>query len=168
VLLLSARLAEDGLQAFRLAKHRGLEGVVAKDASSPYVEGRSRYWLKVKVHQEEEFIIGGYTAPAGSRKYFGALLLGAYEKDVLRYVGNVGTGFDEKTIASLYLKFRPLTQKRSPFVPPPQVKNATCLSPKLVAQISFAEWTKDSKLRQPVFLGLREDKSAREVVLRES
>ena len=168
VLLLSARLAEDGLQAFRLAKHRGLEGVVAKDASSPYVEGRSRYWLKVKVHQEEEFVIGGYTAPAGSRKYFGALLLGAYEKDVLRYVGKVGTGFDEKTLASLYLKFRPLTQKRSPFVPPPQVKNATCLSPKLIAQISFAEWTKDSKLRQPVFLGLREDKSAREVVLRES
>jgi bifunctional non-homologous end joining protein LigD len=167
VLLLSARLAEDGLQAFRLAKHRGLEGVIGKDVSSPYVEGRSRYWLKVKVHQEEELVIGGYTAPAGSRKYFGALLLGAYEKDVLRYVGKVGTGFDEKTLACLYLKFRPLTRKRSPFVPPPQVKNATFLSPKLVAQITFAEWTKDSKLRQPVFLGLREDKSPREVVLRE-
>src|SRR5258708_19019049 len=95
VLLLSARLAENGFEAFRVSQRRGFEGVVAKDASSPYVEGRSRYWLKVKVRQEEEFIIGGYTRPAGSRKHFGALLLGAYEQGVLRYVGKVGTGFDE-------------------------------------------------------------------------
>jgi bifunctional non-homologous end joining protein LigD len=164
VLLLSARLAENGFEAFRVAQRRGFEGVVAKDASSPYVECRSRYWLKVKVRQEEEFIIGGYTPPAGSRKYFGALLLGAYEQGVLRYVGKVGTGFDEETLRSLFRKFQPLKRQESLFVPPPRIKNATFLSPKLVAQISFTEWTRDGKLRQPVFLGLREDKSPKEVV----
>jgi bifunctional non-homologous end joining protein LigD len=164
VLLLSARLAENGFEAFRVAQRRGFEGVVAKDASSPYVEGRSRYWLKVKVRQEEEFIIGGYTPPAGSRKHFGALLLGAYEQGVLRYVGKVGTGFDETTLGSLFRKFQPLKRQESPFVPSPRIKNATFLSPKLVAQISFTEWTRDGKLRQPVFLGLREDKSPKEVV----
>jgi len=80
VLLPSARLAEDGFEAYRVARRRGLEGVIAKNVSSPYIEGRSRYWLKVKIHHEEEFIIGGYTTPTGSRKYFGALLLGAYKQ----------------------------------------------------------------------------------------
>jgi bifunctional non-homologous end joining protein LigD len=165
VLLLSARLAEDGFKAYRIAERRGFEGVVAKAACSPYVEGRSRYWLKVKVQQEEEFIIGGYTPPAGSRKYFGALLLGAYEQGVLRYVGKVGTGFDEKTLRTLFRKFQSLKRKEPAFVPPPRIKNATFLSPQLVAQVTFTEWTRDGKLRHPVFLGLREDKSAKEVVL---
>jgi DNA ligase D-like protein (predicted ligase) len=168
VLVIAERLAENGLQAYRLAKRCGFEGVVAKDASSPYVEGRSRYWLKVKVRKEEEFIIGGYTEPAGSRKYFGALLLGAYKQDELRYVGKVGTGFNEKTLSSLFHKFKPLIRKESPFVPPLRMKNAIFLSPKLVAQISFSEWTSDGKLRQPAFLGLREDKSSQEVVLQEN
>jgi len=168
VLLIAERLAENGFQAYRLAKRRGFEGVVAKDAASPYVEGRSQYWLKVKIRKQEEFIIGGYTEPAGSRKYFGALLLGAYKQGVLRYVGKVGTGFNEKTLLSLFHKFKPLVRKESPFVPPLRMKNATFLSPELVAQISFTEWTSDGKLRQPVFLGLREDKSPREVVLQES
>jgi bifunctional non-homologous end joining protein LigD len=168
VLLIAERLAENGFRAYRLAKRRGFEGVVAKDAASPYVEGRSRYWLKVKIRKEEEFIIGGYTEPAGSRKYFGALLLGAYKQGVLRYVGKAGTGFNEKTLLSLFHKFKPLVRKESPFVPPLRMKNATFLSPKLVSQISFTEWTSDGKLRQPVFLGLREDKSPREVVLQES
>jgi len=168
VLLIAERLAENGLQAYRLAQRRGYEGVVAKDASSPYVEGRSRYWLKVKIRKEEEFIIGGYTEPAGSRKYFGALLLGAYKDGVLRYVGKVGTGFNEKTLSSLFRKFKPLVRKESPFVPPLRMKNATFLSPKLVVQISFTEWTSDGKLRQPAFLGLREDKSPQEVILQEN
>ena len=168
VLVIAERLAENGLQAYRLAKRRGFEGVVAKDASSPYVEGRSRCWLKVKIRKEEEFIIGGYTEPAGSRQYFGALLLGAYKQGVLRYVGKVGTGFNEKTLSSVFHKFKPIVRKESPFVPPLRMKNATFLSPKLVAQISFTEWTSDGKLRQPVFLGLREDKSPQEVVLQEN
>jgi len=168
LLLIAERLAENGLQAYRVAQRRGFEGVVAKDASSPYVEGRSRYWLKNKIRKEEEFIIGGYTAPAGSRKYFGALLLGAYKKGAFRYVGRVGTGFNEKTLSSLFRKFKPLVRKESPFVPPLPMKTATFLWPKLVAQISFTEWTRDGKLRQPAFLGLREDKSPQEVRLREN
>ena len=165
VLLIAERLAENGFQAYRLAKRRGFEGVVAKDAASPYVEGRSQYWLKVKIRKQEEFIIGGYTEPAGSRKYFGALLLGAYKQGVLRYVGKVGTGFDEKTLRTLFRKFQSLKRKEPAFVPPPRIKNPTFLSPQLVAQISFTEWTSDGKLRHPVFLGLREDKSSKEVVL---
>jgi DNA ligase D-like protein (predicted ligase) len=168
VLLIAERLAENGLQAYRLAKRRGFEGLVAKDASSRYVESRSRYWLKVKIRKEEEFIIGGYTEPAGSRKYFGALLLGAYKQGVLSYVGKVGTGFNEKTLSLLFHKFQPLVRKDSSFVPPLRMKNATFLSPELVAQISFTEWTSDGKLRQPAFLGLREDKSPQEVVLPEN
>ena len=113
VLLIAERLAENSFRAYRLAKRRGFEGVVAKDAASPYVEGRSRYWLKIKIRKEEEFIIGGYTEPAGSRKYFGALLLGAYKQGVLRYVGKVGTGFNEKTLLSLFHEFKPLVRKES-------------------------------------------------------
>jgi bifunctional non-homologous end joining protein LigD len=165
VLLLSHRLAQNGLEAYKVAKRAGYEGLVAKDLSSHYVEKRSRLWLKVKVHQEDEFIIAGFTAPAGSRKYFGALLLGAYEKGKLRYVGRVGTGFGYKTLASLYKKFRPLIRKKPVFVDPPRERNVTFLKPKLVAQISYQEWTADRKLRQPVFLGLREDKSPEAVIL---
>lgn len=164
-LMISRRLASDGLEAFQTAKKRGYEGLVAKDLSSPYVEGRSSKWLKVKVHQEEEMVIGGFTKPEGSRGYFGALLLGAYEDGKLRYAGKVGTGFNEDTLASLYWKFKPLVQSRPAFVDPPRERDVTYLRPKLVAQISFQEWTADRKLRQPVFLGLRDDKSPEEVQL---
>jgi bifunctional non-homologous end joining protein LigD len=92
----SRKLSANGLNAFRVAQRRGYEGLVAKDLSSPYVEARSNLWLKVKVHQEDEFVICGYTKPAGARMYLGALLLGAYEHRKLRYVGKVGTGFDQK------------------------------------------------------------------------
>jgi bifunctional non-homologous end joining protein LigD len=165
VLMISHRLADNGLEAFRFAKRKGYEGIVAKDLSSPYIEGRSTKWLKVKVHQEDEFVIGGFTPPKGSRRYFGALLLGAYEGRNLRYVGKVGTGFKEETLASLYQKFKPLVQSKPPFVDPPREKDVTYLKPKLVAQISFQEWTADRKLRQPVFLGLRDDKRPEEVQL---
>jgi len=161
----SRRLAAEGLAAYRVAKKKGYEGLVAKDSTAPYTEGRSRRWLKVKVHQEEEFVIGGFTAPAGARNHFGALLLGAYRGNDLLHVGRVGTGFTEKTLTQLAAKFRPLQQKASPFANLPREKNATWLSPKLVAQVSFHEWTSDEKLRQPVFLGLRDDKSPREVMM---
>jgi bifunctional non-homologous end joining protein LigD len=168
VLLLSHQLAENGLEAYKIAKRRGYEGLVAKGLSSRYVEKRSKLWLKVKVHQENEFIVAGFTAPEGSRKYFGALLLGAYEEGKLRYVGKVGTGFDEKTLASLYQRFQPLVRSRDPFAEPPPERRVTFLEPRLVAQISYQEWTSDKKLRQPVFLGLRDDKGPEEVVLGEA
>jgi bifunctional non-homologous end joining protein LigD len=164
-LMISHRLADNGREAFKTAKRKGYEGVVAKDLSSPYIEGRSSKWLKVKVHQEEEMVIAGFTKPEGSRTHFGALLLGAYENGNLRYVGKVGTGFNENTLAALYQKFKPLVQSKPPFVDPPREKDVTYLKPRLVAQISFQEWTADRKLRQPVFLGLRDDKRPEEVLL---
>lgn len=158
-------LARDGLKAFRSAQRHGYEGVVAKYGSSPYVEGRSTYWLKVKIHQEDEFIIAGYTPPAGSRQHFGALLLGAYDQRQLHYVGKVGTGFDQRTLAALQQKFQPLIRAKSAFADPPRERGAVYLAPRLVAQISFQEWTADRKLRQPVFLGLRDDKLPQDVQL---
>ena len=168
VLLPSHRLATNGLEAFRVAKRRGYEGLVAKDLSSPYVEARSTKWLKVKVHQEDEFIITGFTKPAGSRQHFGALLLGAYDKDKLHYVGKVGTGFDQKTLATLYQKFQPLVRSKTALVDPPREKGVVYLAPRLIAQISFEELTADRKLRQPVFLGLRDDKNPQDVLLPEA
>jgi bifunctional non-homologous end joining protein LigD len=165
VLLPSQRLASNGLKAFRLAKRRGYEGLVAKDLASHYVEGRSSKWLKVKVHQEDEFVIAGFTKPAVSRKYFGALLLGAYEKGRLRYVGKVGTGFSKRTLVELYTLFHPLIRKHTAFAEPPPESGVSHLAPHLIAQVSFQEWTADRKLRQPVFLGLRRDKRPQEVVL---
>jgi bifunctional non-homologous end joining protein LigD len=159
----SSRLASNGLEAYRLAIQRKFEGLVAKDLSSPYVEGRSSFWLKVKVHQEDEFVIAGFTAPAGSRSHFGALLLGAYDRGKLHFVGKVGTGFNEQSLAMLFKKFRPLVRQQSAFVDPPRERDVTFLAPKLVAQISYQEWTTDKKLRQPVFLGLRDDKRPQEV-----
>lgn len=164
-LMMSRRLPNAGPEAFKVAKKKGYEGLVAKDLSSPYIEGRSSKWLKVKVHQEDEMVIGGFTKPEGARRHFGALLLGAYENGKLRYVGKVGTGFNEETLASLYQRFKPLVQSKPPFADPPRETDVTYLRPKLVAQISFQEWTTDRKLRQPVFLGLRDDKSAAEVQL---
>ena len=168
VLQLSRRLDPNGLKAYKMAQRRKFEGLVAKDLSSPYVERRSSYWLKVKVHQEDEFVIAGYTAPEGARKHFGALLLGAYEKGKLLYVGKVGTGFDQKSLASLYKTFQPLVRSTSPLSDPPRERSVTYLAPKLVAQISYQEITADRKLRQPVFLGLRDDKRATDVTIPEA
>jgi bifunctional non-homologous end joining protein LigD len=165
VLRLSRLLTANGLDAYRVAKRKGYEGLVAKDLSSPYVQGRSKYWLKVKVHQEDEFLICGYTQPTGSRQYFGALLLGAYQGKKLRYVGKVGTGFDEQTLAALHKRFRPLVRADTALADPPRERSISFLAPRLIAQVSFQEWTADRKLRQPVFLGLRDDKRPRDVVL---
>ena len=168
VLLLSNRLGADGKKAFQIAAKRGIEGVIGKNLASTYVSRRSREWRKVKVNQEDEFVIGGFTEPSGTRSYFGALLLGAYFCGKLRYAGKVGTGFDEATLASLHRKFQRIRRSKSPFDSEVREKGATFLNPQLVAQISFNEWTSDGKLRQPVFLGLRDDKRAKEVVLPET
>jgi ATP-dependent DNA ligase len=126
---------------------------------------RTTRWLKVKVHQEDEFVICGYTKPTGSWKHFGALLLGAYESGRLHYVGKVGTGFDDRTLAAVHQKLQPLVSVHPPVVDPPRQKGVVFVAPQLIAQISFQEWTADKKLRQPVFLGLRDDKRPEEVLL---
>ena len=159
----SRRLSRDGLAAYAQAQRRGWEGIVAKRESSTYQPGaRSRDWLKVKVRKESEFVIGGFTAPSGSREHFGALLVGLYDGETLRYTGKVGTGYSEKVLADLAAKMRPLRTDRSPFSAVVREKGATWVKPALVAQIAFGEWTDDGKLRQPVFLGLRKDKKPRE------
>jgi bifunctional non-homologous end joining protein LigD len=161
----SARLATNGLKAYEIAKRKGFEGVVAKDESSPYLEGRSGKWLKFKAKQEDEFIIAGYTAPTGARQHFGAVLLAAYEGGELKYVGKVGTGFSHETLAKLFRKFKTLVRQKPIVANPPRERDVTWLAPRMVAQIAYEEWTDDRKLRQPVFLGLRDDKSAEEVTL---
>jgi bifunctional non-homologous end joining protein LigD len=164
----SARLAANGIEAFEAAKRKGYEGVVAKNMSAPYVEGRSTNWLKVKVRQEDEFVVVGYTAAAGSRRYFGALLLGAYDHEKLHYVGKVGTGFTEESLARLFRVFQGLMRMRPTVINPPHEDSVTYLAPRLVAQIAYEEWTDDRKLRQPVFLGLRDDKRPQDVTLPEA
>ena len=162
-MVLSEELAANGLQAFEVARKRKLEGLVAKNLDSKYVEKRSREWLKVKVNRENEFVIGGYTKPSGSRQYLGALLLGVYEGNKLRYAGKVGTGFDTETLRKLSVEFKKLRQEKSPFADEVREKSATFVRPKLVAQIAYTEWTTDGRLRHPAFLGLRDDKAPREV-----
>jgi len=162
-LLLSDELAGDGLQAFAIVKKRKLEGLVAKNMQSKYVQGRSREWLKVKVNHESEFVIGGYTPPGGSRKYLGALLLGTYAGKQLRYAGKVGTGFDTETLRRLSNTLKKLAQAKSPFSDEVRERNVTFVRPKLVAQVAFTEWTSDGRLRHPAFLGLRDDKAPQEV-----
>jgi bifunctional non-homologous end joining protein LigD len=161
---IARRLDGDGFAAFESAKRLGLEGLVAKDESAPYEAGRrSLAWRKVKVRNEEEFVIGGFTRPAGSRMHFGALLVGAWDRGQLHYAGRVGTGFTGKTLGDLLKRMKPLARPTSPFVDVPRERDVTWLEPELVAQIAFTELTSDRRLRHPAFLGLREDKPAREV-----
>jgi bifunctional non-homologous end joining protein LigD len=163
-LRLARRLADDGFDAFREAQRRGLEGVIAKDASSRYeADTRSLAWRKVKVRQEEEFVIGGFTRPEGSRTHFGALLVGAWDDGRLRYAGKVGTGYTATTLATLMARFRPLVRETSAFADAPRERAVTWLTPELVAQVGFTELTDDGRLRHPTFLGMREDKAATEV-----
>ena len=159
-LFVSRRLVNDGKAAYGEAKRLGWEGIIAKDERSLYQPGvRSPLWRKVKVRKESEFVIGGYTAPKGGRQHLGALLVGLFDGPKLRYVGKVGTGFTHETLAMLATKLEPLRTEKPPFDPAPRMKDATWVRPKLVAQLVYAEWTADGKLRQPAFLGLRTDKS---------
>jgi bifunctional non-homologous end joining protein LigD len=156
---------ERGEELFREACRKGLEGVVAKRADSPYRSSRSRDWLKLKCHAEQELVIGGFTAPKGSRTEFGALLVGYYEDGDLSYAGKVGTGFNRKTLADLGRQMREIEQEDPPFVDVHPIPRGTRWTrPELVAQIAFSEWTRDGRLRHPRYLGLRDDKSARDVV----
>jgi bifunctional non-homologous end joining protein LigD len=156
---------ERGEEFLKEACKRGWEGLIAKRASSPYVHQRSRDWLKVKCVNQQEFVIGGFTDPQGSRVGLGALLVGYYEDGALRYAGKVGTGFDHETLERLRSKLDRLERKTPPFDDEdlPR-KSVHWVSPRLVCEVGFTEWTADGKLRHPRFLGLREDKPAREVV----
>jgi bifunctional non-homologous end joining protein LigD len=164
---LSTHRNEAGEAMFRHACEQGWEGVIAKRADSPYRATRSRDWLKFKCEAGQELVIGGFTAPRGSRTDFGALLLGYHDPDgSLRYAGKVGTGFDHETLAELGARLRGLAREDSPFSTRDTIRerDITWVAPTLVAQLAFTEWTSAGKLRHPRFLGLREDKSADEVV----
>jgi bifunctional non-homologous end joining protein LigD len=155
----------DGRALFRDACRKGWEGLIAKRADSAYVGKRSRDWLKLKCGNEQEFVIGGYTAPRGTREELGALLLGYFERGRLRYAGKVGTGFDRETLHDLAKRLVPLRRPDSPFADDAApARGTTWVEPRLVAQIGFGEWTRDGRLRHPRFLGLREDKDPRDVV----
>ena len=154
----------DGEAFYKEACRKGWEGLIAKRADAPYTHGRSRDWLKFKCSAEQELVIGGYTAPRGSRTDLGALLLGYYDDGELRYAGKVGTGFTRETLHDLAAKLAPLKRDNSPFADEVRERTATWVEPELVAQVGFSEWTQDHRLRHPRFLGLRDDKAAREVV----
>ena len=148
----------------RQACARGAEGVVAKRAASAYVSARSGDWLKIKCVNQQEFVIGGYTPPQGARERLGALLVGYYEGDKLRYAGKVGTGYDRPTLEMLHRRLAPIRRARPPFGPGPLPSGSvTWVAPRLVAEVGFSEWTTAGLLRHPRFLGLREDKAAMEV-----
>jgi DNA ligase D-like protein (predicted ligase) len=154
----------EGEALYREACRKGWEGVIAKRAEAPYTHGRSRDWLKFKCSAEQELVIGGFTAPRGSRTDLGALLLGYHDDGALRYAGKVGTGFTRATLRDLAARLEPLRAERSPFAEEVRERDVTWVRPELVAQVGFSEWTRDGRLRHPRFLGLRDDKPAREVV----
>lgn len=174
----SGEIGRDAKPLLVEVEKRGLEGLIGKLRDSKYEPGRrSGTWIKLKAVHEQEFVIGGYTPPGGSRKHFGAILVGYYERKQLKFAGKVGSGFTAKSLSILHQKFREQARDDCPFVDlpskqggawvqgitPSMMRRMHWVNPVFVAQIKFAEWTRDKKLRQPVFLGLRDDKSAREV-----
>ncbi|MFI5613706.1 non-homologous end-joining DNA ligase [Amycolatopsis sp. NPDC051903] len=163
-LRLSAHRNTDGEKFFEEACRRGWEGVIAKRADAPYRSGRSADWLKFKCAHGQEFVIGGFTDPQGARHGFGALLLGYYDHNRLRYAGKVGTGFDERLLASLHRLLAERETGKSPFAEALREQGAHWVRPELVAQVGFSEWTRDGRLRHPRFQGLRDDKQAADVI----
>lgn len=159
---------EAGEAYFHEACRKGWEGIIAKDATAAYVHSRSRKWLKFKCVAQQELVIGGYTDPKGSRIAFGALLLGYHDGDALRYAGKVGTGFDDETLERLGERLKDMERSEPPFdgddLPGDDVH---WVEPRLVAEIGFEEWTEGGRLRQPRFLGLRQDKPPEDVVREE-
>ena len=156
-----------GKALFDLAKTKGMEGIVAKRKNSIYRPGkRSSDWLKIKSRPQQEFVVGGFTEGRGSRKQLGALLLGAYQNGKLHYFGHTGSGFSEKGLKDALERMKPLFTDKSPSENPPRIsEKIQWVKPKLVCEISFAEWTRGGELRQTVFLGWRDDKKPKEVVL---
>jgi bifunctional non-homologous end joining protein LigD len=153
-----------GVDMLRAACEQGAEGIIAKRATSPYASTRSADWLKLKCVRRQEFVIGGYTAPQGSRERLGALLVGYYDGKSLRYAGKVGTGYDRSTLDMLHRRLAPLHRLSSPFAEgPAPAGSIQWVTPKLVAEVGFSEWTTAGLLRHPRYLGLRDDKPASQV-----
>jgi bifunctional non-homologous end joining protein LigD len=161
---------EQGKALFQIARDRGLEGILAKKRDSPYLEHRSREWLKIKITHRVECVIGGYTEPEGTRSHFGSIVLGLYDKKGrLVHVGQAGSGFDQKTLAEMWPVLKKLETRQNPFHGEVEaLRKVYWIKPKLVAEIEYAEWTHGAaessgpKLRAPVFLGLRDDKAPSE------
>jgi bifunctional non-homologous end joining protein LigD len=165
-LRLSPSMRGKGEAMLRKASEAGWEGIIAKRVAAPYQPGeRSDDWRKLKIEFEQEFVIGGFTEPRNSREYIGALLLGYFNDDgKLVYVGHTGGGFTRAGLAEMYRRLAPLVRRTSPFVEPPRTNEpATWVRPVVVVQVKFSEWTDDGRLRQPIFLGVRDDKAARDV-----
>jgi bifunctional non-homologous end joining protein LigD len=175
----SGAIGGDANQLLKEVQRRGLEGIIGKLPNSGYEPGRrSGAWIKLKCVNEQEFVIGGYTPPQGARKNFGAILVGYYKDRDFVFAGKVGTGFTTKSLAALHKKFRAEERADCPFIDlpskqngewvlritPSMMKRMHWVNPKFVAEIKFAEWTRDRKLRAAVFIGLREDKKPGEVV----
>ena len=165
----SDHVAKDGILFFQIVKEKGLEGIVAKHSQSTYRIGRrSRQWLKVKTHLTQEGVIAGFTEPRGRRKHLGALVLGVFKGDELVYIGHTGGGFGAGMLSEVREKLDPLIRKKCPFRVEPQTNTAvTWVKPELVCEVMFHGWTDDGIMRQPVFLRMREDKKARDVVREE-
>jgi bifunctional non-homologous end joining protein LigD len=164
-IIYSDHIVAKGISFYKKAEKKNLEGIIAKKASSPYrVDQRSKEWLKIKIHQQQEMIIVGFTAPQGTREHFGSLVLGYYnDSGTLVYGGNCGTGFDSATLAMIYTKAKPYFTAEKPFSDKVSFREVQWLKPVLVCQVKFSEWTRDGHLRHPVYLGLRKDKKAEEV-----
>jgi len=167
----SEHFPEHGIALFEAAKQQGLEGILAKRRGSSYEERRSRDWLKIKITQTIDCVIGGYTDPEGSRLYFGALVLGLYDdKNQLLHVGQAGTGFNQVTLSQIWHTLHKLETKQSPFTGPVEAAHVHWVKPQRVAEIKFTEWTHETaegglKLRAPVFLRLRDDKNPKDCTL---
>jgi bifunctional non-homologous end joining protein LigD len=179
VIRYSVSFTKDIEELLDRARRLGLEGLIGKRNDSRYEAGkRTGAWVKIKLHQEQEFVIGGYTEPEGARKHFGGLIVGFYEGKKPKFGGRVGTGFSEKLLGTLFSELNKIRVESCPFFNLPaagrsrwdqgltaaEMKRCHWVKPTLVCQAKFTEWTRDDRLRQPVFLGIREDKNANEVV----
>jgi bifunctional non-homologous end joining protein LigD len=164
-ILLTESVAEDGEEMVARASREGWEGVIAKRVDAPYEPGvRSRAWLKLKIEHRQEFVVGGYTEPRNTREHIGALLLGYFDNGRFIYVGHTGGGFTREGLREMFQLLKPLERRTSPFVETPHTnERAHWVTPKVVVEVKFIEWTVDGMLRQPIYLGTRDDKDAREV-----
>jgi bifunctional non-homologous end joining protein LigD len=165
VLRLSDVLTGDPHDMLADAAAKGWEGVIAKRIDSIYEPAkRTKSWLKLKVEHRQEFVVGGFTEPRNSRQHFGAILLGYYDKGRLVYAGHTGGGFSDRALSALFRRLAPLEQRTCPFVNVPRTnERAHWVRPEIVVEVRFNEWTSEGKLRQPIFIGTRDDKEPTEV-----